>query len=72
LTKSNAARVEHWTPGQAEIDKEFISPENNYFTLHDSKGFEAGNTKIINDVDKFIRQRCDPKLPLKDQLHAVW
>jgi hypothetical protein len=59
-------------PGHAEIDNEFMSSENNYFILHDSKGFEAGNTQTFNDVDRFIRQRCDSNLPLKDQLHAMW
>jgi hypothetical protein len=72
LNKPNAAPVEQWTPGHAEIDKEFMSPENKYFTLHDSEGFEAGNTRTFNAVDRFIRQRCDPNLPLKDRLHAIW
>ena len=58
-------------PGTAEIDKEFTSPENDYFILHDSKGFESGDTDTYNDVERFIRERSNSK-HLKDQLHAVW
>jgi hypothetical protein len=72
LPKPNAALVSDWTPGDAEIDKEFISPENNYVVLHDSRALEAGNTKAFDEVNRFIRQRSDSNLPLKDQLHAVW
>jgi len=72
LTKPNAAPVSHWTAGEADIDKEFTSPENNYVVLHDSKALEAGNIETFHDVDRFIRQRCDSNLPLKDQLHALW
>jgi len=72
LTKPDAAPVALYTPGQADIDKEFKSPENDYFVLHDSKGFEAGGAETFNDVGRFIRQRCDSNQPLKDQLHAVW
>ena len=72
MTKPNAAPVAQYTPGCPEIDLEFTSPENKYFILHDSKGFEAGDSDTYNDVERFIRQRRDSNCPLKDQLHAVW
>ncbi|KAG2081993.1 uncharacterized protein F5147DRAFT_735147 [Suillus discolor] len=54
---SNAFGVEkqivaHDKPGDASIDDEFISSQNNRFVLHDSKGFEPGdkdNLKIVRD-----------------------
>jgi len=59
-------------PGEASIDKEYTSKENPFFVLHDSKGFEPGDNGTFGIVSKFIQQRRNPDLPLKDQLHAVW
>jgi hypothetical protein len=66
LTKT----VEDWEPGEADIEKEFTSPENNLLVLHDSKGFEAGNENTSNAVNTFIRRRRESHP--KEQLHAVW
>jgi GTPase SAR1 family protein len=58
-------------PGEADIDHEFFSPQNDRFVLHDSKGFEPGEEGNVNTVRDFIERRR--KMPdLKDQLHAVW
>ncbi|KAG1813471.1 hypothetical protein EV424DRAFT_1349050 [Suillus variegatus] len=63
--------VEHDKPGEACIDDEFTSRENNRFVLHDSKGFEPGEEKNLKIVQDFIERRKN--MPdLKDQLHAVW
>ncbi|KAG1887919.1 uncharacterized protein F5891DRAFT_198821 [Suillus fuscotomentosus] len=63
--------IEHDKPGEAIIDKEFTSPENDRFVLHDSKGFEPGEVENLTIVRKFIERRRN--MPdLKDQLHAVW
>jgi len=64
--------VEEWKVGEADIDKEFTSPENPFFVLHDSKGFEPGDTMTFDIVSSFIKRRRDESLPLKDRLHAVW
>ncbi|KAG1812738.1 hypothetical protein EV424DRAFT_1566438 [Suillus variegatus] len=57
--------------GEAEIDKEFIAPENELFVLHDSQGFEAGDSKTFKTARDFIdRRRKEPKL--QDKIHAVW
>lgn len=63
--------VAHDKPGEASIDKEFISSQNDRFVLHGSKGFEPGeqdNLKIVRDFIGHRRAMPD----LKDQLHAVW
>jgi hypothetical protein len=56
--------------GDADIEREFTSAENQFFVLHDSKRFEAEYN--FEDVSKFVMQRRDNNLPLKDRLHAVW
>ena len=58
--------------GEADIENEFTSAENQSFVIHDSKGFEAGDTENFEVVSKFVRQRRNKSLPLKDRLHAVW
>jgi molecular chaperone DnaK (HSP70) len=57
-------------PGEADIDHEFISPQNNRFVLHDSKGFEPGEEGNVNIVRDFIERRKN-MAALKDKLHAV-
>jgi hypothetical protein len=58
-------------PGEVTIDQELISPQNNKFILHDSKGFEPGEEDNLEIVRGFINRRRE--MPgLKDQLHAVW
>ncbi|KAG1892897.1 uncharacterized protein F5891DRAFT_1068363 [Suillus fuscotomentosus] len=65
------ATTSHAQPGEATIDQEFISPQNDRFILHDSKGFEPGEKDNLNIVRDFIgRRKAMPDL--KDQLHAVW
>ncbi|KAG2110090.1 hypothetical protein DEU56DRAFT_844428 [Suillus clintonianus] len=58
-------------PGEADIDHEFVSLQNNRFVLHDSKGFEPAEEGNVNMVRDFIDRRRNLK-DLKDQLHAVW
>ncbi|KIK20106.1 hypothetical protein PISMIDRAFT_682616 [Pisolithus microcarpus 441] len=65
------AHVAKDRPGQAAIEKELISPENDRFILHDSRGFEPAEGSNYNVVRTFIEQR--QRMPdVKDQLHAVW
>jgi hypothetical protein len=58
-------------PGEAIIDTEFISEQNDRFVLHDSKGFEPGEEENVNKVRDFIERRRK-KEALGDRLHAVW
>jgi GTP-binding protein EngB required for normal cell division len=65
------ALTSHDRPGDANIDTEFISEQNDRFVLHDSKGFEPGEEDNVKIVQDFIQhRRSEPAL--KDQLHAVW
>ncbi|KAG1873220.1 hypothetical protein F4604DRAFT_1925726 [Suillus subluteus] len=61
----------HDMPGQASIDHEFISPQNDRFVLHDSKGFEPGEQNNLKIVREFIDRRRNMSAP-EHQLHAVW
>jgi len=64
--------VSHEQVGEANIENEFTSPENEFFVLHDSKGFEPGDTKTFDTARRFIEKRRDESLPLGERLHAVW
>ncbi|KAJ8593314.1 hypothetical protein M405DRAFT_930900 [Rhizopogon salebrosus TDB-379] len=65
------ALVSNLKRGEANIDTEFISPQNNRFVLHDSKGFEPGEGGNVNIVREFIKRRG--KMPnLGERLHAIW
>ncbi|KAG1726783.1 uncharacterized protein EDB91DRAFT_1165595 [Suillus paluster] len=65
------ALTSHDKAGEANINTEFISRQNERFVLHDSKGFEPGGDDNLTIVKKFIESQR--KMPdLKDQLHAIW
>ncbi|KAI9571840.1 hypothetical protein HD554DRAFT_2299923 [Boletus coccyginus] len=65
------AKVSEYKPGEASIDQEFVSDENKYFVLHDSKGFEPGDNTNFEVAVRFLQERHDKNL-LKDRLHAIW
>ncbi|KAG1897021.1 uncharacterized protein F5891DRAFT_563938 [Suillus fuscotomentosus] len=50
----------------ASIDHEFISPQNDNFVLHISKGFE------LRDNLETIRDFIDRRRNMSPELHAVW
>ena len=56
--------------GKADIQEGLESPVNQRFTLHDSLGFEPGDTDNYGTVKEFIQSRQTGQL--KDRLHAVW
>ncbi|KAI6033382.1 hypothetical protein EDC04DRAFT_3064896 [Pisolithus marmoratus] len=58
-------------PGEAMIEKELISPQNDRFLLHDSRGFEPAEGRDYDTVKSFIEAR-KMKPHIKDQLHALW
>ncbi|KAI6108768.1 hypothetical protein EDD16DRAFT_1893777 [Pisolithus croceorrhizus] len=65
------ASVANEKPGEADIEQEFTSPENDRLILHDSKGFEPADGSNYDIVKSFIQKRKN--MPeVKDQLHAVW
>ncbi|KAH8977265.1 hypothetical protein EDB92DRAFT_1891264 [Lactarius akahatsu] len=68
----DAAHVEDNKPGEADIQQEFVSPDNRFFVLHDSKGFEPGDLSNFDTVREFIKQRSRPELPLGERIHGLW
>ncbi|KAJ7714611.1 hypothetical protein B0H16DRAFT_1618166 [Mycena metata] len=66
------ASVSHQKPGQCDIEEEIISLQNSCLVLHDSMGFEHGNTDTFNDVKNFIVDRSNENRPMKERLHVVW
>ena len=59
------------TRGVADIDREFGSPTNERFVVHDSVGFETADEQRMDIVKQFVaRRKAMPQL--KDQLHAIW
>ncbi|KAH9015929.1 hypothetical protein EDB85DRAFT_1898472 [Lactarius pseudohatsudake] len=65
-----AAHVEDHKPGEADIQREFVSPDNRYVVLHDSKGFEPGDLSNFETVREFVRAR--QKLSLNERIHGLW
>ncbi|KAF5323213.1 hypothetical protein D9758_017318 [Tetrapyrgos nigripes] len=64
--------IAHDRVGKADINREYTSPENPRFILHDSKGFEPGSENTWNIVEEFVRDRCRTERPLKDRVHTIW
>ncbi|KAI6152686.1 hypothetical protein BKA82DRAFT_3973288, partial [Pisolithus tinctorius] len=57
--------------GEADIEQEFTSPENDQLILHVSEGFEVGDAGNYETLKSFIvKRKKEPKI--KDQLHVVW
>ncbi|KAI6146052.1 hypothetical protein BKA82DRAFT_169105, partial [Pisolithus tinctorius] len=65
------ASAENFEPGQADIEKEFISPQSGRLVLHYSDGFDPAVDANCEGVKAFIKKRKE-KEHVKDQLHAVW
>ncbi|KAJ7239924.1 hypothetical protein C8J57DRAFT_1372316 [Mycena rebaudengoi] len=68
----NDAKVSDYETGDANIHQEIGSKTNPLFVLHDSKGFEPTDLSTFNVVRKFLLEKSDDGLELKDRLHAVW
>ncbi|KIK50061.1 hypothetical protein GYMLUDRAFT_183223 [Collybiopsis luxurians FD-317 M1] len=64
--------IAHDRAGRASITREYISPDNPRFILHDSQGFEPGSADNWAIVESFIRDRCRQDLQPKSRLHAIW
>jgi hypothetical protein len=66
-----SAQASDKDPGKCEIGDPLYSSENDRFVLHDSQGFEPGETNNFNKVKVFLEQRAkEPEI--QDRLHAVW
>ncbi|KAJ7738773.1 hypothetical protein B0H16DRAFT_1569715 [Mycena metata] len=64
------ATVAHGKRGTCNIQDEIIPPHNAHFILHDSMGFEPGNTGEFETAKEFFKSRG--KKILKERVHAIW
>jgi len=49
-----------------------VSPQNQFFVLHDSQGFEPGDLSNFETVREFVKQRSRHDLPLSERIHGLW
>ncbi|KIM20459.1 hypothetical protein M408DRAFT_135600 [Serendipita vermifera MAFF 305830] len=54
-----------------DINAEITSEDNPRFVIHDSHGFEPGESTNYEQVRNFIQAR-NRMLDIKDRLHAIW
>ncbi|KAJ7758821.1 hypothetical protein DFH07DRAFT_1060334 [Mycena maculata] len=64
--------ISHGQRGECKINDEIISPENPCFVLHDSMGFEPGDTVNLELARKFLEDRTKKSMPLMHRLHVIW
>ncbi|KZP16637.1 hypothetical protein FIBSPDRAFT_794309 [Athelia psychrophila] len=57
--------------GVHDINKEIRCRANRQFVLHDSQGFEGGETNNLAIVEKFLTSRGS-SVDISEQVHAVW
>ncbi|KAH9054722.1 hypothetical protein EDB87DRAFT_1646032, partial [Lactarius vividus] len=67
----DVAPVSHLVVGQSDIRREYVSPRNKNFILHDSEGFEPGEFTKFEIVCDFILERAKMKNP-EDRVHGIW
>ncbi|KAJ7487980.1 hypothetical protein FB451DRAFT_1226117 [Mycena latifolia] len=57
--------------GIADINREFVLPDNPRLVFHDSQGFSHGSGQNFETVLNFIKERSG-KPKLADRLHVIW
>ncbi|KAI9433107.1 hypothetical protein H4582DRAFT_2082560 [Lactarius indigo] len=67
----DTAPVSHLVVGQSDIRREYVSPRNTKFVLHDSEGFEPGDLTKFDIVCDFILERSKMGNP-EDRVHGIW
>jgi hypothetical protein len=71
IIEAATCQASHQDSGKCNIDDELYSDQNEHFVLHDSQGYEPGETTNLDRVKKFLESRS--KEPdIKNRLHAVW
>ncbi|KAJ7205726.1 hypothetical protein GGX14DRAFT_644217 [Mycena pura] len=63
--------VSHGMRGVSDINKEIKSDQNPRFVLHDSMGFEPGETQNFNSIKTFLQPRSRDTALLKDRVHVI-
>jgi len=64
--------VAHGERGVCDIKDGLISAENDRFVLHDSMGFESGDTKNFTIVKNFLKLRSGNDIDLPERVHVIW
>ncbi|KAJ7873898.1 hypothetical protein B0H14DRAFT_2719196 [Mycena olivaceomarginata] len=64
--------ISHGKRGECKINDEILSAQNSCFVLHDSMGFEPGDTVNLELALKFLGDRTKKSTPFMDRLHVIW
>ncbi|KAJ7803657.1 hypothetical protein B0H14DRAFT_1634295 [Mycena olivaceomarginata] len=65
------AIVSHHIRGECNIKQEITSEQNPRFVLHDSMGFEPGQTQTYDNAKAFLESRGEGAA-LNNRIHAIW
>lgn len=68
---SQLSQENHNQHGKHDIDQPFETDKHPGLILHDSEGFQAGDTKEVVAFEKFLKKRLMAP-DVEDQLHAIW
>jgi len=68
---SQMSQENHHQHGKHDIDQPFESDKHPGLIIHDSEGFQAGDTKEVVAFEKFLKKRLMAP-DVEDQLHAIW
>ncbi|KAK0369223.1 hypothetical protein CLIM01_13420 [Colletotrichum limetticola] len=63
--------VNHAERGKHDIKVGFESDQHPGIIIHDSEGFQTGDTKEVDELKKFLKARTN-NVKVKDNLHAIW
>ncbi|KAG9949285.1 hypothetical protein KCU85_g4404, partial [Aureobasidium melanogenum] len=61
----------HMKQGDHNINEAFESEHHPGIIIHDSRGFQAGDTRELGQFQDFIKKRSGNSNP-KESLHAIW
>jgi hypothetical protein len=64
--------ISHHRRGNADITEPIKPRENDRFILHDSMGFEHGDSKEFTIAKEFIESRSRDSVPLEKRVHVIW
>ncbi|EXF74204.1 hypothetical protein CFIO01_06798 [Colletotrichum fioriniae PJ7] len=63
--------VNHAERGKHDIEVGFESDQHPGIIIHDSEGFQTGNTKEVDALKRFLKARAN-NVKVEDNLHAIW
>ncbi|KAJ7717337.1 hypothetical protein B0H16DRAFT_1611451 [Mycena metata] len=62
----------HGERGTCDIKEPIVSEQNKLFALHDSEGYEPGDSKKAKVVQDFLVSHSGDNVALKNQVHVIW